>query len=178
MRTVCLKDKTFELMIPYAEIAEAIRTVAQEINTDYMGSEPLFLVVLNGSFMFAADLMKEIDLMCEVSFVKLASYHGTQSSSTVKKLIGLNEEIKGRSVIVVEDIVDSGITMEKLLEEIWKLHPQDVSIATLLLKPDALVKDIEIAYTGIEIGNDFIVGFGLDYDGLGRNLKDIYKIVV
>ncbi|MEI6123518.1 MAG: hypoxanthine phosphoribosyltransferase [Bacteroidota bacterium] len=178
MKTVTIKDKTFELSIEYAKIQEAIISVAKEINRDYIGMEPLFLVVLNGAFMFAGELMKEIDLPCEISFVKLASYAGTQSTSHVKKLIGLNEEIKGRNVVVVEDIVDSGITMEKLLEELAAMKPRSISIATLLLKPDALVKDIEIDYVGMEIPNEFIVGFGLDYDGYGRNLKDIYKIVV
>ena len=177
MRTVTLKDKTFELSIAYEEIQAAIRQIAKEINSDYAGEEPLFLAVLNGSFMFAADLMKEIELTCAISFVKLASYHGTESTHTVKKLIGLNEEIRGRSIIILEDIVDSGLTMEKILEELKTIQPKDISIATLLLKPDALEKDIEIDYVGIEIPNDFIVGYGLDYDGLGRNLKNIYKIV-
>ncbi len=177
MRTVTLKDKTFELSIPYEEIQAAIRQIAKEINLDYAGEEPLFLAVLNGSFMFAADLMKEIGLTCAISFVKLASYHGTESTNKVKKLIGLNEEIRGRSIIILEDIVDSGLTMEKILEELKTIQPKDISIATLLLKPDALERDIEIDYVGIEIPNDFIVGYGLDYDGLGRNLKNIYKIV-
>jgi len=127
--------------------------------------------------MFSADLLKNISLDCQVSFVKLSSYEGTRTTHNVKKLIGLNEEIKNRSVIILEDIIDTGITMEKLLEEIGTFQPTEVSIATLLFKPAAMTKDITIDYVGIEIPNDFIVGYGLDYDGLGRNLKDIYKIV-
>ncbi len=177
MQKITLKDKTFELSIPYASILEAIESIAQKINTDFAGKEPLFLVILNGSFMFSADLLKKITVNCQVSFVKLASYEGIQTTHTVKKLIGLNEEIRGRSVIILEDIIDTGITMEKLLEEIGSFKPAEVSIATLLFKPAAMTKDIPIDYVGIEIPNDFIVGYGLDYDGLGRNLKDIYKIV-
>jgi hypoxanthine phosphoribosyltransferase len=177
MQKVTLKDKTFELSIPYERILEAIETLAGKINHDFEGREPLFLVILNGSFMFSADLMKKISVNCQVSFVKLSSYEGTQTTHTVKKLIGLNEEIKGRSVIILEDIIDTGITMEHLLAEIGFFEPAEIKIATLLFKPAALQKDIAIDYIGIEIPNDFIVGYGLDYDGLGRNLKDIYKIV-
>ena len=177
MQKVTLKDKTFELSIPYERILEAIETLAGKINQDFEGREPLFLVILNGSFMFSADLMKKISVNCQVSFVKLSSYEGTQSTHNVKKLIGLNEEIRGRSVIILEDIIDTGITMEHLLEEIGFFEPAEIKIATLLFKPAALQKDIAIDYIGIEIPNDFIVGYGLDYDGLGRNLKDIYKIV-
>lgn len=176
MQKVTLKDKTFVLSIPYQEILAAIESVARKINYDFQGKEPLFLVILNGSFMFSADLMKSIDLNCHVSFVKLSSYEGTQSTENVKKLIGLNEEIKGKSIIILEDIIDSGVTIENVLEEIKDYEPADVSVATLLFKPAALKKQIKIDYVGIEIPNDFIVGYGLDYDGLGRNLKDIYKI--
>lgn len=177
MQKVTLKDKTFELSISYERIIEIIEALAQKINTDFAGKEPLFLVILNGSFMFSADLLKKISLNCQVSFVKLSSYEGTQTTHTVKKLIGLNEEIRDKSVIILEDIIDTGITMEKLLEEISFFHPAEISIATLLFKPAALKKKIHIDYVGIEIPNDFIVGYGLDYDGLGRNLKDIYKII-
>jgi hypoxanthine phosphoribosyltransferase len=177
MQKVTLKDKTFELSISYDKILEAIETMAAKINQDFVGKEPLFLVILNGSFMFSADLMKKISLDCQVSFVKLSSYEGTQTTHNVKKLIGLNEEIKNRHIIILEDIIDTGITMEHLLEEINTFEPAAISIATLLFKPAAMTKDIAIDYVGIEIPNDFIVGYGLDYDGLGRNLKDIYKIV-
>jgi hypoxanthine phosphoribosyltransferase len=177
MKQVTLKDKTFELSISYEKIMEAITVMSQKINNDFLEKEPLFLVILNGSFMFSADLLKQIDLNCQVSFVKLSSYEGTQTTQSVKRLIGLNEEICNRTVIILEDIIDTGITMEKLLEEINFYQPAEVRIATLLFKPAALQKKIHIDYIGIEIPNDFIVGYGLDYDGLGRNLKDIYKII-
>lgn len=177
MNRVTLQDKTFEISIPYEKILEAIEVLARRINADFAGKEPLFLVILNGSFMFSADLLKKISLNCHVSFVKLSSYEGTQTTQLVKKLIGLNEEIRNRSVIILEDIIDTGITMERLMEEITAFAPDDIKIATLLFKPAALIKKINIDYVGIEIPNDFIVGYGLDYNGLGRNLKDIYKIV-
>lgn len=177
MNRVTLKDKTFELSIPFEEISQSIEKIAFKINSDFAGKEPVFLVILNGSFMFSAELLKKIELPCQVSFVKLASYSGTQSTYNVKTLIGLNEELRGQTVIILEDIIDTGVTMEKLLEEINEFEPLEVYVATLLLKPNALIKDINVDYTGIEIPNDFIVGFGLDYDGYGRNLKDIYKIV-
>ena len=176
MQKVTLKDKTFELSIPYEKILQAIETLAQKINKDFAGKEPLFLVILNGSFMFSADLLKNISLNCQVSFVKLASYEGTQTTHTVKKLIGLNEEIKDREVIILEDIIDTGITMEKLLEEISIFKPAGISIATLLFKPAALQKEISIDYVGMEIPNDFIVGYGLDYNGFGRNLRNLYTL--
>jgi hypoxanthine phosphoribosyltransferase len=174
---VTLKDKTFELFIPFEKIMEAIDKLAEKMNKELAESDPIFLVVLNGSFMFSADLLKKINFDCQVSFVKLASYEGTHSSYNVKKLIGLNEEIKGRSIVVLEDIIDTGLTMEKLFEELNQCEPKEILIATLLFKPNAIIKDIDIDYVGIEIPNDFIVGYGLDYDGYGRNLKDIYKIV-
>lgn len=177
MKKVTLKDKTFELFIPSSEIQNAISLIAQRINKDFKDQCPVFLVILNGSFMFSSDLLKQIDLDCEVSFVKLSSYSGTQSTQQVKKLIGLNEQIKDRPVIILEDIIDTGITMENMLAELSAYSPSVVAVATLLLKPDALIKKINIDYTGIRIPNDFIVGFGLDYDGMGRNLQDIYKVV-
>lgn len=177
MKTITLHDKTFELSIPAEKIQQAVSNVAAQINKDYTGGEPVFLIILNGSFMFAADLLKKIDFNCETSFVKLASYTGTESTHVVRELIGLDESIKGRKIIIVEDIIDSGLTMEYLLKELKKFEPEDVRIATFLLKPDALSRDIDIDYIGIKIPNDFIVGYGLDYDGQGRNLPDIYKIL-
>jgi hypoxanthine phosphoribosyltransferase len=177
MKKVTLNDKTFELSIPYDEIQRAVTGIAEQINKDYAFREPVFIVILNGSFMFAADLLKKIKFNCEVSFVKLSSYAGTHSTHNVRELIGIDESIKGRNVIILEDIIDSGITMEYLLNELKKTGPEDVRIATFLLKPDALIKNISIDYVGIKIPNDFIVGYGLDYNGLGRNLPDIYKIM-
>ena len=177
MKRVTLHDKTFELSIPERDILQAVDHVAAQINKDYAGCEPVFLIILNGSFMFAADLLKKIDFNCETSFVKLSSYAGTESTHCVRELIRIEENLKGRRIIVVEDIIDSGLTMEYLLGELKKVQPADVSIATFLLKPDALTRDIRIDYVGIKIPNDFIVGYGLDYDGQGRNLPDIYKIL-
>lgn len=170
-------DKEFSIFISATEIEAAVDKVAQRINTDLKEKNPLFIVILNGAFMFASDLMKKITLDCEVSFVKLSSYAGTSSSQNVKKLIGINEELHGRSIIIVEDIIDTGLTMEKLIADIQKLQPESIRLATCLFKPNAFQKSYPIDYVGIEIPNDFIVGYGLDYDGYGRNYPEIYKIV-
>ena len=177
MAQVKLHDKIFRPFISSSEIASQIKKVALKLNEDFYGEPVLFVGVLNGAFRFVADLMNDIDLECEVSFVKLASYSGTQSHEKVSKLIGFNESLEGRNIVVVEDIVDTGNTLVKIMEELNGLNPKQVKIATLLYKPDAYKKDIPVDYVGIEIPNDFIVGYGLDYDGLGRNLNDIYKIV-
>lgn len=154
-----------------------VRRVAGEINKDYEGQQPLFLVVLNGAFVFAADLMREISVPAEVSFVKLASYEGTSSTGTVREVIGLNTDITGRPIIIVEDIVESGITMAHMIETLKKQNPKSIDICTLLVKPEKLEVKLDIRYVAMEIPNDFILGYGLDYDGLGRGLKDIYTIV-
>ena len=151
--------------------------MADAINHDLEGKEPLFLSVLNGAFMFTADLMKRITIPCEVSFIKLSSYEGTSSTGQVRQLMGLNQCIKGRTVVIVEDIVDTGLTMQKLLELLQAQEPAEVHIATLLLKPDKLKVPLHIEYAAMQIPNDFIVGYGLDYDGFGRNYKDIYTVV-
>ena len=177
MDIIKVKDKEFSKFIYLDTILDAVSKVADQINQDYADKNPLFLVVLNGAFMFASDLMKKINIECEISFVKLSSYSGTNSTETVKNLIGINEELKNRSVILVEDIVDTGITIEHMIEELKKFEPLDVKIATLLLKPEKYNKAHKIDYVAIEIPNDFIVGYGLDYDGFARNLPDIYKIV-
>jgi hypoxanthine phosphoribosyltransferase len=177
MNKIRIHDKQFEPFIGYTTIDEAIERLAHQMNKDLEGKTPLFLVILNGSFMFAADLLKKISIPCEISFVKLSSYVGTQSTEQVRELIGFNEEINNRTVIILEDIIDTGITMEKVLDRLNRMGAAEVKIATLLFKPSAFQKDFKIDYIGIEIPNDFIVGFGLDYDGFGRNLKDIYKIV-
>lgn len=156
---------------------QQVRRVAEEINKDYEGQQPLFLVVLNGAFVFAADLMREISVPAEVSFVKLASYEGTSSTGTVREVIGLNTDITGRPIIIVEDIVESGITMAHMIETLKKQNPKSIDICTLLVKPEKLEVKLDIRYVAMEIPNDFILGYGLDYDGLGRGLKDIYTIV-
>ena len=177
MSRVTIKDKTFETSIPEAEILKRVKLVADRINKDFEGKTPLFLAVLNGSFMYASDLMKHITIPCEISFVKLASYQGVTSTGTIKEIIGLNEDIRGREVIIVEDIVDTGATMKRMLETLGTREPSGLHITTLLLKPGKLTVPLNIEYAAMEIPNDFIVGYGLDYDQQGRNLRDIYTLV-
>ena len=177
MSTIRVHDKEFAPSLPAEEIMQQVRRVAGEINKDYEGQQPLFLVVLNGAFVFAADLMREISVPAEVSFVKLASYEGTSSTGTVREVIGLNTDITGRPIIIVEDIVESGITMAHMIETLKKQNPKSIDICTLLVKPEKLEVKLDIRYVAMEIPNDFILGYGLDYDGLGRGLKDIYTIV-
>jgi hypoxanthine phosphoribosyltransferase len=173
---VTLKDKLFKPYISSEEILKAVKKVADKINSDLAGESPVFLAVLNGSFMFASDLMKEIRVDCEISFVKLASYHGTTSSGTVSELIGLSQELSGRTVVIVEDIVDTGNTLEKLEEILKAKKVKSMKVAAAFFKPSAYTKTIKVDYVGLEIPNDFVVGYGLDYDGLGRNLKDVYVL--
>lgn len=177
MDTIQVHDKVFAPSIPAAEIMQQVRKVAQQINRDFEGQSPLFLVVLNGAFIFAADLMREVTVPAEVSFVKLASYEGTSSTGTVREVIGLNTDITGRPIIIVEDIVESGITMAHMIETLKKQNPKSIDICTLLVKPEKLEVKLDIRYVAMEIPNDFILGYGLDYNGLGRGLKDIYTIV-
>ena len=176
MSTIQVLDKEFVTSIPANEIHEKVKDVAKQINSDYEGETPLFLVVLNGAFVFAADLMREISLPSEVSFVKLASYEGTSSTGTVREVIGLNTDITNRPVIIVEDIVESGITMAHMTETLKKQNPKSIDICTMLLKPEKLEVKLNIRYVAMEIPNDFILGYGLDYNGQGRGLKDIYTL--
>ena len=177
MPNIQIKDKEFALSIPEEEILKAVKEVGLAINRDLEGTNPLFICVLNGAFMFAGDLMKTINIPCEITFIKLSSYDGLYTSGTVKEIIGLNESVVDRNVVVVEDIVDTGITMERILSSLKAKGASDIHIATFLQKPDALQKDIKIDYVAMKIPHDFIVGYGLDYDGYGRNLKDIYTVV-
>lgn len=177
METIQVKDKKFAVSIPEAEILKQVKRVAGEINRDFQDKAPVFISVLNGAFIFAADLMREIKVPCQISFVKLASYAGETSTGTVKEMIGLNTDISGRDVVIVEDIVDSGLTMKTLLENLGRYHPSSVSICSLFVKPDKLQVELDIAYKCFEIPNDFILGYGLDYDGYGRNTRDIYTVV-
>jgi len=177
MKKIKVKDLEFSVSITAKEIDKAAQKVADEINRDLKGKTPLFLVILNGAFMFAADLFKKINIECEVSFVKLSSYVGTKTTSTVRELIGLDEVLKDRYVVIVEDIIDTGITMENTIQKLKHLEAADVRIATLLFKPDAFQKNYPIDYIGMEIPNEFIVGYGLDYDGYARNLPDIYTLI-
>lgn len=177
MERITLHDKTFRTYIPYAEIDKAISRIAGQLNRDLGNEEkPVFLSILNGSFMFTADLMKKITLNSEITFVKLASYSGTESTGTVRQVLGLCSDIKDRTVIVLEDIVDSGTTITNLLDDLKKRNPKQIKICTLLLKPDAYKADIPIDYACINIPNDFVVGYGLDYNNLGRQYKDLYVI--
>ena len=176
MDTIQIKDKRFTTFIPEEKILTEVARVADEINRDLSGSDPLFVSVLNGSFMSTADLMKRLTIPCEISFVKLASYEGTSTTGRVKELVGLNDDISGRTVVIVEDIVDTGLTMQRLLETLRAKNPKDIRIATLLVKPDKLQVDLKIDYVAMNIPNDFIVGYGLDYDGYGRNFRDIYIV--
>jgi len=177
MKNVLIHDKEFELFIPYEKIRSIVEEMAEKMNNDFQDKNPLFICILNGSFMFAAEIFKRISLLdAEISFIKLASYSGTNTTGSVKQLIGLNEDLTGRTVIILEDIVDSGITIANTIEQIQAKNPAEIKIATLLLKPDALQIKVQLDYIGLEIPNDFIVGYGLDYNGRGRNLIDIYKV--
>lgn len=176
MESIKIKDKTFELFIPEKEIVAAIQKLAQRINLDYKGKDLLFLGILNGAFMFAAELMKEIALPCEITFIKLSSYQGTNSTGEVHQVFGISKDLAGKHIVVLEDIVDTGITIDKLSTILANHKPASVEIASLLFKPDAFKGKEVPKYVGKAIPNDFIVGYGLDYDQKGRNLRDIYKI--
>ncbi len=176
-RTITLHDCSFSTYICEEEIIARIVMLAEQLDQAYAGKTPLFLAVLNGSFMFTADLLKRISIPCEVSFIRLASYQDMHSTGKVKEILGLNEDISGRHVIVLEDIVDTGHTVHGLLKQLADRGPASVEVATLLMKPECLQHELEVKYVAKTIPNDFVVGYGLDYNGLGRNLRDIYKIV-
>lgn len=177
MKEVKVLDKMFRELISRQEIEKRVDELAGQINRDMERREVVFLGILNGAFLFAAELFKRINLEARISFVKLASYEGTNSSGTVKELIGWNEDIRGKQVIIIEDIVDTGNTLERILDELLIRKVAGVMVATLLLKPDAYKKDIPLDYVGFRIPNDFVIGFGLDYDGYGRNLPSIYTLI-
>ena len=177
MNIVKIKDKTFRTSISEEEIKKRVKALAQQICHDMEGKNPLLLCVLNGSFIFAADLMREITIPCEISFVKLASYQGTTSTGKVRKVMGINEDLTGRHVIIVEDIVDTGHTMKQMLESLGTRHLASIHICTLFVKPGKLEENLDIEYAAFSIPNDFIVGYGLDYDQQGRNLPEIYTLV-
>lgn len=178
MSRIKLLDKEFETFIPYEKVSQAVKRIAKEISHDLKGEDVLFICVLNGSFWFTAELFKEVELeQPEVTFLKLSSYDGTDTTGQVKKLIGLNEPVKGRTLVVLEDIIDTGITIVEVMEILKEHNPKNVKIATMLLKPEKFQNKMHIDYVGLEIGNDFIVGWGLDYNQKGRNLRDIYKVV-
>ena len=176
-KTVKLHDKTFRVMIPAEKIDQAVTAVAERINNDYADKDtPLFVGVLNGSFMFLSDLIKKIEFNSELSFVKISSYEGTSSTGQIRSLIGLNGSIEGRHVIIVEDIVDTGESIAHMIADLESRKPASVEVCTLFFKPASYAKQYPIRYRALEIGNEFIVGYGLDYDQLGRNLKDVYVV--
>lgn len=176
MNEITLLDREFSVYITEDEIQSRITALAEKINEDLKGQDILFFGVLNGVFLFAADIFRQITLDCQVSFIKLASYDGTSSTGKIKELIGWNEDITGKTVVVLEDIVDTGATLERVIGELKLRKAADIKICTLLFKPEAYTRDIPIDYIGFEIPNNFVVGYGLDYDGYGRNLKAIYKL--
>ena len=177
MSIVKIKDKTFKTSIPEEKILESIKAVADRINEDMKDKDPLFIAVLNGAFIFAADLMRMITIPSQISFVKLASYEGTTSTGKITEVLGINEDLAGRHIIIVEDIVDTGLTMKRMVETLGTRNPASIHICTLLVKPEKLQVDLDIEYAAMSIPNEFIVGYGLDYDQEGRGLRDIYTIV-
>ena len=177
MSIVKIKDKSFRVSIPETEIKNRVKLLAQQMSKDLEGKNPLFLAVLNGSFVFAADLMREMTIPCEISFVKLASYQGTTSTGKIKEVIGINEDLSGRTVVIVEDIVESGQTMKRMIESLGTRNPASVQICTLFFKPEKLKEDLTLDYVAFRIPDDFILGYGLDYDQQGRGLKDVYTII-
>ncbi|MGZ3881221.1 MAG: hypoxanthine phosphoribosyltransferase [Flavisolibacter sp.] len=176
MPTIQLHDKSFEIYLPEAKIQEKIKEIAVQLNNDYKNKRPLFIAILNGSFMFAADLFKYLSIDAEICFIKLASYRGMKSSGHVITAIGLDVDLYDRDVVILEDIVDTGKTLNEFLPKLDHQQPKSLKIAALLHKPDATQFNLKIDYVGFSIPNKFVVGYGLDYDGLGRNFKDIYQL--
>lgn len=177
MKEITILDKTFREFITEEQIQSRVAEIAKQINADMAGKDVVFLGILNGAFLFAADLFRRIEIDARISFVKLASYQGTSSSGTIKELIGWNEEIRNKTIIVIEDIVDTGHTIERIIGELTIRKAKEVRIATMFFKPAACNKKINLDYIGMEIPNDFVVGYGLDYNGYGRNNPSVYKLV-
>ena len=177
MSVIQVNGKSFQPYLTAEEINKQIKRIAAEINRDYTGKRPLFIAILNGSFMFASDLFKELSVEAEICFIKLASYKGTRSTGHVITSIGLDESLKDRHVVIIEDIVDTGKTLHEFLPQLLNQQPASLKIAALLHKPDALAYPLKIDYLGFSVPNKFLLGYGLDYDGLGRNFKEIYQLV-
>lgn len=177
MKEIHILDKKFREFLTEKAIQQRIEEMARQVNNDLAGKEVVFLGILNGAFLFAADLFRRIEFPARISFVKLASYQGTSSSGSIKELIGWNEDIKNKTIVVVEDIVDTGNTLERIVDELVIRKATEVRIAAMLFKPAAYTKNIPIDYIGFEIPNDFVVGYGLDYDGFGRNLSSVYTLM-
>ena len=170
-------DKYFRPFITEKEIQREVTRIAGEMNHDLARQDPIFLGILNGAFMFAGDLYKQLTFPCQITFLKLASYSGTNSTGSVKQLIGINRDLKDRVVVVLEDIVDTGVTLDTIIRQLSGYEPAEIRVATFLHKPDATVKEVKLDYVGMEIPNNFILGYGLDYEGYGRNFRDIYRLV-
>ncbi|MCC5920757.1 MAG: hypoxanthine phosphoribosyltransferase [Cyclobacteriaceae bacterium] len=177
MHNITIKEKAFEPYISSESIHERVVSLSNQINRDYKDLNPVFLAVLNGSFMFASDLMKYINVRSEISFTKLSSYEKTESSGKITELIGLGEEIRDRNVVIIEDIVDTGRTLKHLIGKLEDQKAKSIKTVALLSKPEARVEEVDVAYVGFEIPKEFVLGYGLDYDGYGRNLPSIYKLV-
>lgn len=176
MNTIKIADKEFEILLENDNIAKRTRLIGIQINVDYEKKCPIFIGVLNGSFLFMADLVKEVTLECEMAFIRVSSYQDTESTGQIKEVFGLPENLHDRDIIIVEDIVDTGFTLGYILKEVYKQNPASVRVCALLLKPEALKAPIEeLEYVGFEVANEFVVGYGLDYNGIGRNLTHIYK---
>lgn len=177
MNTVKIYDKTFEVFIEEKEILAKVKQMAAQIEKEHRGRDILFISILNGSFVFTADLLRDINMDVKLSFLKLSSYDGDRSSGSLRRLIGLNEDLAGKTVIIVEDIIDTGRTLNGIIKDLRDKGPDDIKVASLLLKPGAYTGSYSIDYTGFEIPNDFVIGYGLDFDGLGRNLRSVYRLV-
>lgn len=175
--TIQVHDKRFRLFISEEEISREVSRIAGEMNRDLAHKDPIFLGILNGAFMFASDLYKQLAFPCQITFLKLASYSGTYSTGSVKQLIGIGQDLKDRVVVVLEDIVDTGVTLETIIRQLSGFQPAEIRVATLLHKPAATVREVHLDFVGMEIPNDFILGYGLDYDGYGRNYKEIYQLI-
>ncbi len=176
MDKILVKDKYFKIFIPEKAILERIQEIADDLKTEYANKRPLFIVILNGSFMLAADVMKAVDFDCEITFIRLSSYQEMRSSGTVSTLIGLKTDVNNRHLIILEDIVDTGRTMNHFMQSLEAQNPASVALVSLLVKPSALVYPVEIDYTGFEIEDKFVIGYGLDYDEYGRQYRDIYQL--
>ena len=176
MQEVTILDKNFEVMISRKQIENRVKEIASQLNAEYKNKNPVFIGVLNGAFLFMADLFRNIETPCEVSFIRVSSYSGTTSTGTMKQVVGLSGNLKGRHIILIEDIVDTGATLTFLMKELSQHQPASVKLVTLLFKPAALQKPVKVDYCGFEIDPEFVVGYGLDYDGYGRNLQDIYVL--
>lgn len=175
MKEVKIKDRKFELFLSEKDVMDSIARIAKQLNDDYRGKDPVFVCVLTGAFMFAAEIIMLFQEECEVTFMRLKSYEGTETKGEVRELCGFVEKIENRNVIILEDIIETGTTMTHLLEKMKKQNPASIRVASLFLKPGALQKNFYPDYLAFEIGNEFIVGFGLDYEGYGRNLRQIYR---